>query len=357
MSANGRRRTEPPESVEIETVETHTAGQACRIVVDGVDVDDLTREATRGAGGGTGRLEEVRDAFDDRYGWLREFLLHEPRGHPNLVASVPVESEVADVGMLFFDGDEYIDNCGDGLIGTTAALMKTGRLDRRERVSIETAEGVIDARVTFEDGTVDRVAVQGLRSFLGDTVSVTVDTTEDERLDDDEVPVSGTVANGAGVWCVLVDAEQLDIRVDGAADLDRIVDYGMQVKTAVNDRHEVDHPLTGESGRVYYTMFYDESADPDRNVVVYGAGSIDRSPCGTGTMAKLALLHSRGEIDVDEEYPHESIIGTRYVGRVLDVGEHDGVTVTECELGGWGYVISEGTFVREPEDDLLGFRL
>lgn len=338
------------ESVEVDVVETHTEGQVTRTVVDGIDYSEL-----RGADIGT-----TRERFDEEFGWLMDFLVKEPRGHDDLVGSVPldVDDDEVDLGMIFFDSGGYLDNCGDGLIGTSTALIETGRIEPSERLRVATPGGVVDLRLSLGERGVEHVMIQDLEGFVYGHTEVTVDTSGDESVDGASRTVPVDVAYGAGNWYAYVDADDLAIDLDpDAGDPGRIIEYGVEIRRAVNETYEIVDPLTDERRSIAITMFCDESSRVDRNAIVYGAGSIGRSPCGTGTAGKLALLHSRGELHVDEEYPHESVIGTRFVGRILGAEDRDGVTVTTAEVGGSAHVISEGTLIRHADDGLTGYSL
>lgn len=339
------------EPVEIDIVETHTEGQVTRTVVDGIDYSRL-----RGAD-----IATIREQFDREFEWLPDFLVKEPRGHDNLVGSVPLDVENADtdLGMIFFDNAGYLDNCGDGLIGTTTALVETGRIEPREHLRVATPGGIVALRVSLDaGGGVEHVAIQDLEGFVYGHTEVTVDTSDDEVVDGASRTVPVDVAYGAGNWYAYVDADDLAIDLDAdAGDSTRIVGYGVEIRRILNETYEIVDPLTDERQSITITMFCDESHGVDRNAIVYGAGSIGRSPCGTGTAGKLALLLSRGEIAVDEEYPHESVIGTRFVGRILATDEREGVTVTTAEVGGSAHIISTGTLIRQPDDGLTGYSL
>lgn len=338
------------ESVEIDIVETHTEGQVTRTVVDGIDFSELRGEDVR----------TIREQFDAELGWLMDFLVKEPRGHDNLVGSIPldVDDDEVDLGMIFFDSAGYLDNCGDGLIGTSTALIETGRIEPCERLRVATPGGVVDLRLSLGERGVEHVAIQDLEGFVLGHTEVTVDTSGDKSIDGASRTIPVDVAYGAGNWYAYVDADDLAIALDpDAGDPGRIIDYGVEIREVLNETYEVLNPLTDEHQSITITMFCDESSRVDKNAIVYGAGSIGRSPCGTGTTGKLALLHSRGELDVDEEYPHESMIGTRFVGRILGTEDRNGVTVTTAEVGGSAHVISEGRLIQNADDGLTGYSL
>lgn len=339
------------EAVEIEVVETHTEGQVTRTVMGGIDESKL----------GRGSVVEMRARLDDEYEWFRDFLVKEPRGHSNLVGCLPVEVERddADLGMIFFDTADYLDNCGDALIGTTTALIETGQLDPQDSLRVETPGGVVDLRVSRDEhGGVDRIGIQDMEGFLYDHVTLQVDTAWDDRVGAESQSIPVDIAYGAGNWFGYVDVNDLGISLDPAdGDRDRIIRYGVDLRDTLNDSVDVVDPRSGQEARISIITFCDETTDVHRNAIVYGAGSIGRSPCGTGTAGKLALLHERGDLELEEEYPHESMLGTRFYGRILDVFEENGVTVTVGEVAGSAHVISKGMLIRQPDDEITGYSL
>lgn len=338
-------------AVEIDVIETHTEGQVTRTVVEGIDESKL----------GGGSVVDKRARLDDEYEWFRDFLVKEPRGHSNLVGCLPVEvdREDADLGMIFFDTADYLDNCGDALIGTTTALIETGRLDPQDSLRVETPGGVVDLRVSLnEHGGVDRVGIQDMEGFVYDHVTVPVDTGWDDVVTGDSHSIPVDIAYGAGNWFGYIDSTDLGISLDPAdGDRDRIIRYGLALRDTLNESVEVVDPRTDQAARISIITFCDETRDVHRNAIVYGAGSIGRSPCGTGTAGKLALLHERGDLGLGEEYPHESMLGTQFYGRILDVTEEAGVTVTVGEVAGGAHVINTGTLIQHPDDSITGYSL
>lgn len=339
------------DAVEVDAIETHTEGQVTRTIVDGIDEAAL----------GSGSIVDMRERLDEEFGWIRDFLIKEPRGHSNLVGCLPVEVERddADLGMIFFDTAGYLDNCGDALIGTTTALIESGRLEPRESIRVETPGGVVDLRISLDDrGGVDRVGIQDMKGFVYDHVDLTVDTAWDDGIPGASRTIPVDIAYGAGNWFGYVDVHDLGLGLTPeAGDRDRIIRYGVDIRESLNTQLEIADPRTQNSARISIITFCDESDEVHKNAIVYGTGSIGRSPCGTGTAGKLALMYDRGDLDIGEDYPHDSLIGTRFVGRILDVETGGELPVTVGEVAGGAHVISEGTFVRGPDDDITGYSL
>jgi proline racemase len=324
--------------IQIEAVETHTAGEPTRIVTGGLNLDVRSADDVCSS----------RRAFAEEYDWIRELLVKEPRGHADMFGAVPVPTTAddhADFGLFFFDTEGYLEMCGHGTVGAVTALVETGELSVQESYTIETPAGPVRARPRVRDGTVESVTVENVPSFV-------VGTT-DLRLDGEPIAVDVVYA---GNLCALVDVEQLDFDVDTAS-VDRAVERGLELKTRLNDRLDVRHTVTEQPLSVSVVEFYQQREGTDRNVVVFADGSVDRSPCGTGTCAKVTLLHDEGELSVGTTYRYESVIGTEFLGRVREVERRGDLTLTHPEVTGSAYVTGKHTFVRDPADDLGGFSL
>lgn len=329
----------------IDVIETHTEGQVTRTVTGGINPNTLT---------GT-TLQDQADAFLDEFGWLMELLLKEPRGHENLVGAIPLDpvDPDADIAYLFFDNSVCFGNCGDGVIGSTTALIETGVLEPTEQLAVEVPAGIVDTRLALTpDNHVEEVAIQGMESFAYEETTTTVE------LDDDDVTIPVDVAYG-GNWFAFVDPGHLDLTLDiETADPDKIIDYGVQIRDNLNADLDITDPRTGDPAAISITMFLEEHDDtPDRSTIVYAAGSIGRSPCGTGTAAKMALKHHQGDLAIEQPYPIESLFGTRFRGRILDIDHHDNLTITRCEVAGSAHIIAKNTYLKDPTDPLDGFLL
>lgn len=323
----------------IETVDTHTKGEPTRIVTNGVD-----RSSFAG-----GSVADQRDRFAASLDWVREFLMKEPRGHDDMFGAILTEPhhEQADVGAFFMDSGGYLDMCGHGTIGLVTALIERGELDPKPVVILETPAGLVETRPTIEDGVVTAVALRNVDSFVYDQTTVSIDGPTGRRT----VPVDIVYAGNA---FALVDSEDVGLTVD-TSNTSEFVETGLQIRERVNDELDIVHPFTGDEEAVSLTEFYQSRAEVDKNIVVFGDGSVDRSPCGSGTCAKMTLLHHRDELGIDEPYLYESIIGTCFEGRLVDASERDGFVVTTPEVTGSAEITGEHTFIRRPHDSLGAF--
>lgn len=328
-----------PVDASFTTVDTHTEGEPTRILLDGVDRSTLNGDGVRAK----------RDSFAEQYDWVRELLMREPRGHDDMFGAVLVEPRDpdADLGAFFMDSEGYLDMCGHGTIGIVTALVELGHLAAEPVIHVETPAGVVEATPQYADGGVETVTIQNVESFVYDTVTVSVSFLES--------PLPVDVAY-AGNYFALVDSDHLGVSVDTSR-TDDLVDWGLEIRAAVNDALDIAHPLSGDAGSVSITEIYDGSNEVDRSIVVFGDGQVDRSPCGTGTCAKMALLHDAGRLGVDEPYPHESIVGTRFEGRIVDTSARNGVTLTVPTITGSARITGTHTFVKDPRDPITGLRV
>lgn len=318
---------------EYRTIDTHTGGEPTRILVGGFDPTTLSGETV------TAR----RDAFEREFDWLRELLLQEPRGHADMFGAIPLgPGPDTDLDVFFMDHSGYLDMCGHALIGVVTALCETGRRDPTTIERVGTPAGAVSVRPSVVDGRLQQVTFRNVESYVCDRRSVTVAG--------QSVPVSVVAA---GNYVVLADLAAVGTTLDDAVVAD-LVDLALELRATVNDVGLTD-PLTGESITVPLAELYDTGDPADRNMVVFGDGLVDRSPCGTGTAAKLAMLYDQDELAMNEPYLQESPIGTRFEGRVRQARTQNGVTVVSPAITGTAHLTGEHTFYLDQHDDLGAF--
>lgn len=334
----------PSEWLTITTIETHTAGEPLRIVTSGIP--EISGRS----------VLEKRRYFMENLDHLRRALILEPRGHADMYGAVITEpsSEEAHFGVIFMHNEGYSTGCGHAVIALAKVAVLTGMVEMIEpmtEVRIETPSGLVKAFVEVKDGKVGGVRFRNVPSFA--------------YALDNEVEVEGIgrvrydIAFG-GAFYAFVDAEDLGLRCV-PDDYRRLIDLGMRVKRAVIRSLEVRHPFEGDLSFLYGTIFVcppESDGSHSRHVTVFAEGEVDRCPTGTGVSARLPLLLARGEVRVGEELVFESIINTKFTGRIVEVtkcGPYDAVIP---EVGGDAYVIAKNTFLIDPEDPLkYGFFL
>lgn len=317
------------------TVETHTAGEPTRLITDGITFSP-----------GAKTTAEYRREFETEYDWIRRLLVKEPRGHDDMFGAVPVPTShpEADIGLFFLTNDGYLDMCGHGTIGAVTAFLELGRLPATETVTIETPAGLVETRPQMDEQNVSHVEFRNVESFVHDSCEVSLST---------GVTVDVDIVYG-GNYLALIDAAALECSLS-RADSRRLIELGREIRQLVNERTTIRHPVTGEPATVDLTEFYTHGDDVDQNVTVFANGSIDRSPCGTGTCAKMALLYARGELDVGERYRHRSIIDTEFEGSIATARTTDGRDVITPVIRGSAYIIAKNQFFLNPDDPIVGF--
>jgi len=314
----------------IQVVDTHTVGEPTRVVLSGLP--PIPGET----------MEERRCWLAENADDLRRFLLQEPRGHSDMFGAIvtPPIQPGTDYGIIFCDCEGYLGMCGHGTIGTVTALATLG-WTQKEDVVLDTPSGLVRAHIHWVDGDARAVSFHNVPSFFLQTVSM------------GEVPIH--VAYGGNTFA-LVDVQSVGSRVERES-LSELVPLGMKIRRFINERYAFHHPSTGNSLKVQLVEFY-ETTSPARNVVVFGRGQVDRSPCGTGTSAKMAFLYANGELKIGEEYCYQSILGSEFVGRIVaetTVGERPGIIP---EVTGSAYVVGFCTLmVTEGDPFPHGFAL
>ena len=328
----------------LSAVDTHAAGSPERVVVGGLPPIP-----------GETMLEKaryVRDNMDH----LRTLLVHEPRGHGNMYAAliVPPTMPDADVGVLYLEVGGYPTMCGHGTIAICTVLVGTGVVEAREpttEIALDTPAGLVRASVAVKDGEAESVTIQNVPSFLY-RADVAVD-----------VPGLGwmtmDIAYG-GNFCAMLPAESVGLEVVPGAAGDLIA-RGTEIWKAVNEQIEVHHPTEPGINCVNYVQFYAPATHQRatvKNAVIAPPTSLDRSPCGTGTSARMAALHAKGKLGLNEEFVHESILGSLFFGSLVEeirVGEYTAVVPT---ITGSAYITGFHQFVLDPRDPFpAGFLL
>jgi len=314
----------------IQVVDTHTVGEPTRVVLGGIpSIPGKTMEERR---------RWLAENADD----LRQFLLQEPRGHNDMFGAMvtPPINPKADYGIIFCDCDGYLGMCGHGTIGTVTALASLG-WTQKEDVVLDTPSGLVRAHIHWKEGVAEAVSFQNVPSFYLETLTM------------NDAPIH--IAYGGNTFA-LVDVENVGLHVDQTA-LPKLVRLGMETRRWVNEHHTFAHPADGHPLAVQLVEFYEKTA-PHRNVVIFGDGQVDRSPCGTGTSAKMAFLHAKGKLKIGEEYRYQSILDTEFIGKITAetlVGDHPGIIP---EVTGSAYMIGLNTLmVTEGDPFPCGFIL
>jgi proline racemase len=270
-------------------------------------------------------MKDKRDYFESRYDHVRMLLTREPRGHRGIMAAMVTEpiSPEGQFGLFYMDARRYPYLCGHATIGAVASLIEAGALDTHDGdtiLTIDTPSGPLDAHTRIRAGRVETVAIEMVPSFVFDT---------GHELEIDgfgKVPVDLVCVGG---FFAMVSARSIGIDLV-PENSHRLIPLGMAVIEAANRVLSVYHPERPEVNTVDVTEFYDE--DPKtgtgKGVVIYGESHMDRSPCGTGTTAKMTLLHHRGKLGSGQVYKNAGPLGTVFEGRIvktLSIGKFGGI--------------------------------
>jgi proline racemase len=312
----------------ISTVDYHTGGEPFRIVTGGMD-------ALRGAT----ILDKRRDALE-RLDHVRRLLVYEPRGHADMYGCFVVESDDdgADLGVVFFHNAGYSTACGHGTIALVTWALDDGLLEKREgenRVVVDVPSGRLETWATVERGRVRSVRFRNVPAYVWGTRLAAAGCTVD-------------VAFGGAFYA------SLEERVEPGK-LPRLIELGRAIKRELEAAHEIVHPLEPELRDVYGVVFWQhERDDPftQRNVTVFADGEVDRSACGSGTSARLALLSREGRLSRGRELVHRSIVGSELRGRVVAETDVAGVPAVLTEVEGSAYRTGEHVFELDPDDPL-----
>ena len=330
----------------INVVGVHVAGELNEVITGGVlDVPGKTMFE---------KMQYVQAKRDD----LRRFLLNEPRGRVTQCVNLllPPTTPEADAGFVIIESDYYVPMSGSNTIATVTALLETGLIPMREpttRITLEAPAGLVSVTAECSDGKCVSVPFDNVGSFV---------FALDRKVD---VPGLGTlvvdVAYGGMIYC-LVDAAELEFRLD-ISEAARLVEVGERIKKAAAEQIPSVHPETPEIHTINQTLFAGpvlEAAEGkrSRNAVIVSPGRIDRSPCGTGTSARLAVLHARGQIAEGEAFLHESLLGGIFAGRIRGRANLNGTQAVLPTITGSAWITGFHQWVLDPSDPFPdGFRL
>lgn len=328
----------------IHTIDSHTMGEPTRIVVGGIpNIPGNTMAAKK---------TYLENEMDD----IRTTIMHEPRGHNDMFGSIvlaPTQEE-ADFGIIFMDGGGYLNMCGHGSIGAITVAVETGMVEKKEpftEVVMDTPAGLIKGKAKVENGKVKEVSIVNVPSFL---------YKQDVKI---QIPEIGEIVldiSFGGSFFAIVNAKQLNVTIE-PKNTQELIDIGLKIREVINETVEVKHPLLDHINTVDLVEIYDDAVHEDadyRNVVIFGQGQVDRSPCGTGTSAKLATLYSKGLIKIDESFVYESILGTIFTGRVIETTKVGNYEAIIPEITGSAYITGFNQFVVSPDDPVkAGFVL
>lgn len=333
-----RNWTPPEDWLKITTIDCHTAGEPFRVITGGYP--DLPGDTI------LARRRYAKEKLDH----LRTALMWEPRGHADMYGCIvtPPVSPEADIGILFMHNEGYSTMCGHGIIGITKVALETGLLPMtapETTVKIDTPAGLVTAHATVADGQVQSVRFYNVPSFV---------LALDETVD---VPGLGQVRYDlafGGAFYAYLQAEDVGLTCT-PENFRAFIEKGLTIKRAIMASRDIPHPFEEDLSFLYGPIFIgppmSEGAH-SRNVCVFAEGEVDRCPTGTGVSGRLAIHHARGEIGLNEPIVIESIIGTRFTGRIIETTTFGPYPAIIPEVEGTAHITGRHEFLIDPADPL-----
>ena len=322
-------------SKSIQAVDSHTMGEPTRIVVGGIPVIKGNTMAEKKA-----YLEENLD-------YVRTAIMHEPIGHKDMFGSIITAPthEDADLGIIFMDGGGYLNMCGHGSIGASTVAVETGMVEVKEpytEIVLEAPAGLVKAKVKVENGKAIESSIVNVPSFLYKSVEI-------------EVPEIGKVKvdiSFGGSFFAIVNSKDLGLEIE-SKNSTKLTEVGLKIRDIINSTVEIKHPTLSHIKTVDLVEIYGAPKNKEatyQNVVIFGEGQVDRSPCGTGTSAKMATLFAKGELKEGENFVYESILGTMFKGKILGTTKVGEYTAVIPEITGSAYITGFNHFVIDEND-------
>jgi proline racemase len=316
-------------------VDSHTEGMPTRVITGGVGVIP----------GAT--MAERRVHFMAHMDWIRTLLMTEPRGHSAMSGAIlqPPTRPDADWGVLYIEVSGCLPMCGHGTIGVATVLVETGMVEVVEPITtvrLDTPAGLVIAEVAVVDGAARSVTIRNVPSFV-----VGLDRTV-------EVPGVGTVTYDlafGGNFYAITDLDRFGLPYDRAAQ-QRILDRGLELMDLINKQDAPVHPVDPAIRECHHVYFRAPGSDArhSRHAMAIHPGWFDRSPCGTGTSARMAQLHARGELPLHTDFDNESFIGTHFIGRLVEETEVAGIPAVIPTITGRAWITGTANYMLDPTD-------
>ncbi len=320
-------------------IDAHTCGNPVRVVAQGGPQLEGTT------------MGERRQHFLREYDWIRKGLMFEPRGHDMMSGSIlyPPSDPANDVGILFIETSGCLPMCGHGTIGTVTVMIQEGLVEPKTpgQLRLETPAGLVHVSYTMEGDRVSSVKLTNIASYL-DKEGLQVECPELGILTVD-------VAYGGNFYAIIDPQEHFAGLENYTAD--QLIAWSRVIRKRLNEAHEFRHPedpsISGLS-HVLWTGKPLKESSTARNAVFYGDKAIDRSPCGTGTSARMAQWHAKGMLQPGDRFVHESIIGSRFIGTIESETSVAGRPAIIPAIEGWARVTGYNTIIID-EDDPYAF--
>jgi proline racemase/trans-L-3-hydroxyproline dehydratase len=329
----------------VSAVDYHTAGEPFRVVTGGAGplIGETILDKRRFAGA---ELDHVR-----------KLLVYEPRGHADMYGGFVVDpdDDGADLGVVFFHNEGYSTACGHGTIALTTWALESGLVRHsgsEAKVIVDVPSGRLSTFARIKDGKVTSVRFRNVPSFVAN---------EGVKVTADGVEIDADISFG-GAFYANVDAAAFNLTIE-PRNLERFISLGRSIKKQIEKDHEIVHPVEPELRDVYGVIFFEALSEKDghltqRNVTIFADGEVDRSPCGSGTSARLAVLDASGELARGKKLIHAGIVGTEFVSQVVGEARVGATPAVITEVEGSAYLTGYHHFVLDPSDPIgTGFLL
>lgn len=319
------------------TIDTHTGGNPTRTVISGLPK----------LKGNT--MSEKMLYMQENYDWIRKFLMNEPRGHSVMSGALIVEPchPEADVGVIYIETGGYLPMCGHDTIGCCTALVEAGLIEVTEPytyVNLDTPAGLVEVKIKVVDGIAKEVSFANVPSFLLKSIEIEVEAIGKMKCD---------IAYGGNFYGI-IDAREIGLKLE-PENASKIIETGIKIRNKLNETHSIAHPEFPFIQGLTHIEFFTDPVHPEadvKNTVIVPPGGIDRSPCGTGTSAKLATMYSKNEMDVGETFVHESIVGSLFKARILETTKIKDIDAIVPEVTGTAWIMGMHRFFYNEKDPL-----
>ena len=319
-----------------ECIDAHTCGNPVRLIkAGGPKLDGDT-------------ISEKRLHFLQEYDWIRKGLMFEPRGHDMMSGSIlyPPQNPEHDAAVLFIETSGCLPMCGHGTIGTVTIAIEESLIIPKKpgHLVLEVPAGIIQVTYKEENKKVKSVCLTNIPSYLAASdLIATCPSLGELKID---------VAYGGNFYAIIDQQENFPGIEHFTAD--QLISWGRALRDDINARYEFVHPENKDIHGCSHILWTGKVLDPSstgRSAVLYGDKAIDRSPCGTGTSARMAQWYARGKLKLGETFNHESIIGTKFNGTIIsetNIGQFKGIVPS---IEGWARITGYNTIIIDDEDD------
>ncbi|WP_425237773.1 4-hydroxyproline epimerase [Ulvibacterium sp.] len=320
-----------------DCIDAHTCGNPVRLVMTG-------GPKLRGS-----NMAEKRQHFIKKFDWIRRGLMFEPRGHDMMSGSIlypPMDSN-NDVGILFIETSGCLPMCGHGTIGSVTIALEEGIITPKVpgQIRLETPAGLVEIEYGLKDTKVEWVKLTNVKSYLAASgLTITSNVLGELEFD---------VAYGGNFYAIFDNQPNFSGLQDFSAN--ELIRFSQEIREKINLKYpdRFIHPEDNTIRDVSHIMWSGDTLSPDataRNAVFYGDKAIDRSPCGTGTSARMAQWYAKGRLSVGEPFVHESFIGSKFEGRVEQETTLLGETAIRPSIKGWARIYGHNTITIDEDD-------